>query len=344
MTTRTPIDRSTDLAPAGRPARPFGGAGACTLPSDEIVTASVPDRLPPASSDRDSPKPTARSSFSSVMPAAACPRRNAPTSWDWRRPGSREGTGAIVADVPVDTPNARAAAASFREIRSVLTAGGVPSRAITLASLPSRRSANACATIRLSYPKITAVAGPCGLWPRGSRTLISTNVGYNENQAVLQFRLRDPAQPCGDDRQSGRISSSRDLRVPPIRRAAISRVREIPQGRNRRRPPIPKPIRPNSAIQANDQPTPVKTQKISSTSRRRMPTITSRPAPRVSVQAFCESDRDRNSARAASEDRRLGKAHLSVHMGGIGRCHRDLPQGADAERHLLEMEASGNTW
>src|SRR5262249_29197143 len=42
----------------------------------------------------------------------------------------REGTGIIVADVPVETPNARAAAASFREVRSLLIAGGVPSRGI----------------------------------------------------------------------------------------------------------------------------------------------------------------------------------------------------------------------
>src|ERR1700742_3246744 len=41
------------------------------------------------------------------------------------------------------------------------------------------------------------------------------------------------------------------------------------------------------------------------------------PAPRVSVQAFCGSVAVATAARAASEDRRLGKAHLSVHMGGI---------------------------
>jgi len=33
----------------------------------------------------------------------------------------REGTGVIVADVPVNTPNAQAAATSFREIQSVLS-------------------------------------------------------------------------------------------------------------------------------------------------------------------------------------------------------------------------------
>src|SRR5512139_582254 len=45
---------------------------------------------------------------------------------DW----GREGTGAVVVDVPVDTANGRAAAATYQEIRSVLAAGGVPSRGI----------------------------------------------------------------------------------------------------------------------------------------------------------------------------------------------------------------------
>jgi pilus assembly protein CpaE len=41
------------------------------------------------------------------------------------------------------------------------------------------------------------------------------------------------------------------------------------------------------------------------------------PAPRVSVQAFCETVETAAAVRAAGEDRRLGKAHLSVHMGGV---------------------------
>jgi pilus assembly protein CpaE len=41
------------------------------------------------------------------------------------------------------------------------------------------------------------------------------------------------------------------------------------------------------------------------------------PAPRVSVQAFCETDGTALAVRSAGEDRRLGKAHLSVHMGGV---------------------------
>ena len=41
------------------------------------------------------------------------------------------------------------------------------------------------------------------------------------------------------------------------------------------------------------------------------------PAPRVSVQAFCETGETAAAVRSAGEDRRLGKAHLSVQMGGV---------------------------
>src|SRR5438067_9211672 len=41
------------------------------------------------------------------------------------------------------------------------------------------------------------------------------------------------------------------------------------------------------------------------------------PAPRVSVQAFCETVATATTAQSAAEDRRLAKAHISVHMGGI---------------------------
>jgi pilus assembly protein CpaE len=41
------------------------------------------------------------------------------------------------------------------------------------------------------------------------------------------------------------------------------------------------------------------------------------PAPRVSVQAFCETAETAAAVRSAGEDRRLGKAHLSIQMGGM---------------------------
>jgi pilus assembly protein CpaD len=61
----------------------------------------------------------------------------------------REGTGAITADVPVDTPNARAAADSFREIQATLAAAGVPPRGV-VARRYKPDDVRTMATIRLN--------------------------------------------------------------------------------------------------------------------------------------------------------------------------------------------------
>lgn len=42
-----------------------------------------------------------------------------------------------------------------------------------------------------------------------------------------------------------------------------------------------------------------------------------RPVPRISIQAFCESDSVAGPIARAGEDRRMAKAHLKVHAGGI---------------------------
>jgi len=42
-----------------------------------------------------------------------------------------------------------------------------------------------------------------------------------------------------------------------------------------------------------------------------------RPVPRISIQAFCETEGVANPVERAGEDRRMAKAHLKVHMGGI---------------------------
>ncbi|MBV9561073.1 MAG: CpaD family pilus assembly protein [Bradyrhizobium sp.] len=76
----------------------------------------------------------------------------------------REGTGPVIVDVPVDTPNARAAAATSPEVRAALEAGGVPARAIAMRRYRPGDD-RTLATIRLSYPRIAATAGPCGVWP-----------------------------------------------------------------------------------------------------------------------------------------------------------------------------------
>jgi pilus assembly protein CpaE len=52
------------------------------------------------------------------------------------------------------------------------------------------------------------------------------------------------------------------------------------------------------------------------------------PAPRVSVQAFCETAETSAAVEAAGVDRRLGKAHLTIKMGGMAAAietYRTVP-------------------
>jgi pilus assembly protein CpaD len=92
----------------------------------------------------------------------------------------REGTGGIVIDMPVGTPNARAATTSLHEIRSLLTAVGVPAHGITVRNYRPA-DPRQFATIRVNYPRIQADAGPCGLWPEDLGPSIK-NKGYLDNR------------------------------------------------------------------------------------------------------------------------------------------------------------------
>ena len=96
-----------------------------------------------------------------------------------------EGTGAISADVPVETPNARAAADSYREIRALLVAAGVPPRGLVLRHYHPEDPRH-MAAIRLSYPRMKAEAGPCGLWPDDIGPSIK-DPGYLENRPYYNF-------------------------------------------------------------------------------------------------------------------------------------------------------------
>jgi pilus assembly protein CpaD len=99
----------------------------------------------------------------------------------WRR----EGTGAIVADVPVDTPNAAAAADALRQIKSLLIAAGVPAHGITVHHYRPD-DPRLLAAIRLDYPRISAVAGPCGLWPEDLGPSID-DPNYSQNRDYYNF-------------------------------------------------------------------------------------------------------------------------------------------------------------
>jgi pilus assembly protein CpaD len=96
-----------------------------------------------------------------------------------------EATGAINVDVPVGTPNARMAADSMREIHALLGAAGVPPRGMVVRQYHPENPRH-MAAIRLSYPKIAAEAGPCGLWPEDIGPSIK-NKSYFENKQYYNF-------------------------------------------------------------------------------------------------------------------------------------------------------------
>jgi pilus assembly protein CpaD len=96
-----------------------------------------------------------------------------------------EATGAINVDVPVGTPNARMAADSMREIHALLAGAGVPPRGIIVHQYHPENPRH-MAAIRLSYPKISAEAGPCGLWPDDLGPSVK-NKNYFENKQYYNF-------------------------------------------------------------------------------------------------------------------------------------------------------------
>jgi pilus assembly protein CpaD len=122
---------------------------------------------------------------------------------EWRH----EATSGIVVDVPHGGPTDRAAHDSLREIHSILNASGVPRRAVYVRTyLPAPSS---LASIKIHYSKLTAHAGPCGLWPHDLGPDFDST--YNQNrpywnlgcatQRNLAAMVADPAdlvQPRGE--------------------------------------------------------------------------------------------------------------------------------------------------
>jgi pilus assembly protein CpaE len=66
------------------------------------------------------------------------------------------------------------------------------------------------------------------------------------------------------------------------------------------------------------------------------------PAPRVSVQAFCETVETAAAIQAAGEDRRLSKAHLKIQMGGITAAVEAYSASATPNVIMIESESRGD--
>jgi pilus assembly protein CpaD len=183
MTAKIPADRHRAFRIAGALVGLAVALGACTH-TDEAVTASIPDdyrlRHPIAIQEANEQVVIfighARGGLSASQRADVM---GLAQTW------LHEATGAIVADVPVDTPNARAAADSLREVQALIAAAGVPSRGLVVHRYHPEDPRQLPA-IRLSYPRISAVAGPCGIWPEDLGPSIK-NKSYFENKSYYNF-------------------------------------------------------------------------------------------------------------------------------------------------------------
>jgi pilus assembly protein CpaE len=65
------------------------------------------------------------------------------------------------------------------------------------------------------------------------------------------------------------------------------------------------------------------------------------PAPRVSVQAFCENVDTAAAIQAAGEDRRLSKAHMRIQMGGLTAAVEAYQSSPTPNVVILESETRG---
>ena len=66
-----------------------------------------------------------------------------------------------------------------------------------------------------------------------------------------------------------------------------------------------------------------------------------RPVPRISIHAFCETPATTALLEKAAVDRRLSKAHLTIHMGGLAKAVDQFQGAATPNLIILETMADG---
>jgi pilus assembly protein CpaD len=183
MTTRPPQYSNRALRLSGALVGIAVALGACTH-TDEAVIASIPEdyrqRHPIAIEEQNRSIVIfvghARGGLTAAQRADVM---GLASTW------MHEGTGAIRIDVPTNTPNARPAAESLREIEAMLAAAGVPPRGVIVRRYHPD-DPRFLPPIRLTYSKIAAVAGPCGLWPEDIGPSIK-NPRWFENKSYYNF-------------------------------------------------------------------------------------------------------------------------------------------------------------
>lgn len=121
----------------------------------------------------------------------------------WRR----ESTGGIVIEVPAGSSNQIAASEAMREVHSMMASTGIPANAVRTQIY--RPEPGRLATVKMSYSKMVAEAGPCGLWPHDlgptwdpyyqeNRTYWNFGCANQRNLAAMVENPSDLVQPRGE--------------------------------------------------------------------------------------------------------------------------------------------------
>ncbi len=204
MTAKPPADRHRVLRRYGALCGLAVLLGACTH-TDQAVTASIPE-------DYRLRHPIALQESNQTIVVFVGHDRGALSLsqradvWGLAQAWLKEGTGAISADLPTDTPNAAATVASMREIQALLADAGVPPGDI-LVRRYHPGDPRQMAAIRLNYTRISATAGPCGLWPEDlgpslkdksyaeNRSYYNFGCAYQRNMAAMIDNPSDLVQP-----------------------------------------------------------------------------------------------------------------------------------------------------
>ena len=250
----------------------------------DAVAEQHSERLSPAPSDRAARGSRAVDDCSSAaMRGDLTPAQRADVAC-LRPSWQREATGGIVIDVagrhaeracrrerctrnPLDPRSRPASPAAAIVIRAVSAAGPDPARADPL-----------------NYPRMTAEAGPCGLWPNDLGPTLDPI--YWANNAVLESRLRLPAQSRRHGRRSGRS------RAAARRDAALRRAPHAGASTSTARARAPRPL--SGCRQRQDQ---RRRQMIKFHSKAATERRTRRAARRTSTSRRCRASRSRRSAR-----------------------------------------------
>lgn len=64
------------------------------------------------------------------------------------------------------------------------------------------------------------------------------------------------------------------------------------------------------------------------------------PIPQVAIDVFCKTQELSSSARAATADRRMAKANVKIHMGGVGAALEVYQAGISPELIVVEVEGT----